>query len=327
MRPKHLSPFVILGTFIAFLCIGSVSSFAEDGEVVFILKGRGNVFWRVINDGIRETADKMKAKVALYSTDDDQSPEAQLNICLAALARKPKVIVMGAATKAIGIECYKKAVAAGIIVADIDGNVSVEDAKQAGISSAFSVGSDNYQIGRLAAKYITGAAKGETPKILILKGLPGSIVSENRAKGVLDGLHEVLPKADIVAVMTTDWDRMKSMNITLDILNREPKLDVIFSASDVMTMGSVEALRVANHQNKVILVSVDGIKDGRTAILNGRMDAAVAQLPYLMGKRAVELALEAAAGRVHGHTEYIPTPVLTKDVLEHSQDPNLKYLR
>ena len=86
---------------------------AQEGELVFVLKGRGNVFWQVINQGIRETAETLKLKAVIYNTDDDQSSEAQLNICLTALARKPKVVVMGAATKTIGIECYKKAAAAG----------------------------------------------------------------------------------------------------------------------------------------------------------------------------------------------------------------------
>jgi ABC-type sugar transport system substrate-binding protein len=92
------------------LCIlfNAASCRAEEGELVFILKGRGNIFWQVINTGIREAAAANKVKALLYNTDDDQSAEAQLNICLAALARKPKIIIMGAATKTIGIECYKK---------------------------------------------------------------------------------------------------------------------------------------------------------------------------------------------------------------------------
>ena len=316
---------------LAFSCLGFLFCFgrpvwADDGELVFVLKGRGNVFWQVINLGVKETAETLKAKAVLYNTEDDQSPEAQLNICLAALARKPKVLVMGAATKAIGIECYKKAHAAGVLVADIDGNVTIEDARAAGIPMAFSVGSDNYQIGRLAAQHIAKIFKSDTPRILVLKGLPGSIVSENRARGALDGLHELMPRATVVGIHTTDWDRMKSMNITLDVLNREPQLDVVFSASDVMSLGVVEAMRVAKRSG-VIIVSVDGIKDGRSAILAGRMDAAVAQLPYLMGKMAVELALGAAAGTVHDKTEYIPTPVLTREVLEKGEDPLLSYLR
>lgn len=311
---------------IAAILVSMSTAFGAEGEYVFVLKGRGNIFWKTVYDGISETAKEKGITAVLYSTDNDQSPEAQLNICLTALARKPKVMVVGAATKSVGIECYRKALAAGILVADIDGNVTVEDAKAAGIELAFTVASDNTLIGHNAAQYVATIAP-RTSKILLIRGLPGSIVSEKRARGFLDGLKEALPGATIVASPAADWDRMKAMNITLDTLQREPDLDLIFSVSDVMTMGVVEALRVTGKERQIRVVSVDGIKDARDAILQGRMSGNVAQLPYLMGKRAVELAIEAANTPLRERTEYTPTPTLTKEVLEKMEDPNLAYLR
>lgn len=57
------------------------------------------------------------------------------------------------------------------------------------------------------------------------------------------------------------------------------------------------------------------------------MAANIAQLPYLMGKRSVELAVQADRGEVDAFSEYTPTPTLTKDVLVKNEDPNLQYLR
>lgn len=82
-------------------------------------------------------------------------------MCQTALARKPRMVVMGAATKAVGIECFKKAHKEGVRAADIDGNVTVEDANAAGIPLAFSVGSDNVLIGKEAAAY--GSKHRPTP--------------------------------------------------------------------------------------------------------------------------------------------------------------------
>ena len=304
-----------------------LTSNADDSEYVFLLKGRGNIFWKVIREGIEETARARKIKAVILNTDDDQTPEAQLNMCLASLSRKPKIIVMGAATKNVGIECFRKAAAEGVLAADIDGNVSVEDAKQASIPMAFSVGSDNVLIGASAARHLALLAATKNPKVLVLKGLPGSIVSENRANGFIDELKKLIPGAQIVGTPTVDWDRLKSMNTALDYLQREPDLKFIFSVSDVMTMGVVEGLRVAGKTDKVQLLSVDGIADGRKAILTGQMLASVAQLPLLMGKRAVELAIDSAQKHISGLTEFTPTPLLTKDILEKNEDPNLQYLR
>lgn len=200
--------------------------------------------------------------------------------------------------------------------------MTVEDGKAAGLNLAFSVGSDNLKIGEAAAEFMVTKLKGERPKLLVLKGLPGSIVSENRANGFLAKLRLLRNDAEIVATPTTDWDRMKAMNISLDSLQRDNTLQAIFSVSDVMSMGVVEAIRVAKRD--ITLVSVDGIADARTAIKSGGISGCVAQLPFLMGRRAAELAVE---GKSQGLTEFIPTPTLTKDILEKNTDPLLQYMR
>jgi ribose transport system substrate-binding protein len=309
------------------LCTLPFAAHAEEAEYVFLLKGRGNIFWKVIREGIEETARAKQIKAVILNTDDDQTPEAQLNMCQASLSRKPKIIVMGAATKNVGIECFRKAAGEGVLAADIDGNVSVEDAKQAMIPLAFSVGSDNILIGATAAKHLASIATSKNPKVLVLKGLPGSIVSENRANGFINELKKLLPEAQIIGTPTVDWDRLKAMNTALDYLQRESELQYIFSVSDVMTLGVVEGLRVANKEEKIQVLSVDGIADGRKAITAGHLRASVAQLPLFMGKRAVELAIDAVEKHISGVTEYTPTPLLTKDVLEKNEDKNLRYLR
>jgi D-allose transport system substrate-binding protein len=304
-----------------------VQGHADSNEFVFLLKGRGNVFWKVLRKGIEETAQANGITATILHTDDDQTPETQLNMCLTSIAKKPKFIVLGAATKNVGIECYKKAAAAGIQIADIDGNVSVQEAADAGVRLTFSVTSDNTLIGQSAAAYLAGNAKKQNPKILVIRGLPGSIVSERRALGFIDRLKETLPNAVIVGNPTADWDRMKALNTTLDVLQREPELSYIFSVSDVMTTGIVEAVKIAKKVGVVQIVSVDGIEDARKAIIAGKIAADVAQLPFLMGKRAVELSLKASSEVLAGYTEFTPTPLLTREVLIQGTSPELLYVR
>ena len=55
--------------------------------------------------------------------------------------------------------------------------------------------------------------------------------------------------------------------------------------------------------------------------------ASVAQLPYLMGMRSVELAMNAVATHRLGQSEITATPVLTKEMLEAKKDPLLQYVR
>jgi ABC-type sugar transport system substrate-binding protein len=140
-------------------------------------------------------------------------------------------------------------------------------------------------------------------------------------------LKELLPRAKIVASITADFDRLKAMNTTLDILQRTPDLDIIYAANDTMALGAAEAARNLGRDKDLKIIGVDGTADARKAIKEGRMTASVAQLPYLMGMRSVELITDTGANRTTGHSETTATPVLTKEMLETNTDPMLRYVR
>ena len=115
---------------------------------------------------------------------------------------------------------------------------------------------------------------------------------------------------------------MKAANITNDILTRHPNLKAIFAANDGMALGAVEAAYAAGKGNDIIIVGVDGNSDAVKSIKLGRLNASVAQLPYLVGKRAVAL---------HGlkleKFQFVDTLVLTKDVIENNTHPLMKFVK
>ncbi len=59
----------------------------------------------------------------------------------------------------------------------------------------------------------------------------------------------------------------------------------------------------------------------------GRLNASVAQLPYLVGKQAVEKVGDVLAGKKVDEYIYVPTLVLTKQLLEENKDPMLQYVK
>ena len=58
-----------------------------------------------------------------------------------------------------------------------------------------------------------------------------------------------------------------------------------------------------------------------------RLNASVAQLPYLMGMQAVEDAKRALAGEKLPEFVDVPTLVLTKEVIEANKEPMLRYVK
>ncbi len=300
---------------------------AENSNYVFILIARGNAYWTSLADGIKDEASKKGIKAAVFNTQSSTDAEEQLNICQAAIQSHPKAIAMAAINPSVATQCFKQAVAQGITVADIDAAFSVAEADKAGIKLAYSVGSDNYIIGQKGAEYAASIAGKPNPKVFILEGTVGSMQARKRADGFRDKLKELLPKAEIVTSISAEFDRMKAMNIALDILQRQPDLDMIYAANDEMALGAAEAARNLNRDKQIRIIGVDGTADGRKAIIAGKMTGSVAQLPYLMGMRSVDLIIDAVTNNKTGVSEITETPVLTKKLLEENKDPILQYVR
>ena len=154
----------------------------------------------------------------------------------------------------------------------------------------------------------------------------GNITGQKRARGFANELKKVAPGLNIVASLPGDWDRQKAANITNDILQRNPDLVAIFCANDGMALGAVEAARAAG-KDKVIVVGVDGNSDAVKSINAGRLNASVAQLPYLVGKQAVENAKKVLAGEKVEEQTFVSTLVLTKAVLDAKTEPMLQFVK
>ena len=135
------------------------------------------------------------------------------------------------------------------------------------------------------------------------------------------------PGLEIVASLPGDWDRGKAANITNDILTRNPDLVGIFAANDGMALGAVESVYAAGKGDQVTIIGVDGNSDAVKSIKDGRLNASVAQLPYLVGKQAVENMKKVIAGESVEATIFVPTLVLTKDVIDAGTEPMLEYVK
>ena len=104
-------------------------------------------------------------------------------------------------------------------------------------------------------------------------------------------------------------------------------LKAIFAANDGMALGAVESAYAAGKGNDIIIVGVDGNSDAVKSIKSGRLNASVAQLPYLVGKRAVIGASASLNGLKMAKFQFVDTLVLTKDVIENNTHPLMKFVK
>lgn len=299
-----------------------------DGEYGVLMKTLANPFWGAMGEGVEAGAKEAGVEYYMQAVESDQAAESQLNVCNTMLERKPVAMITAAINSTNLLPCLKKAQDAGVKVVDLDGNLDQSILDKEGIDITFRIGSDNVKAGAQGAEFMVEQLGADASgPVLVIEGLSGNITGEKRASGFADKLAELAPGLEIVASLPGDWDRGKAANITNDILTRNPDLKGIFAANDGMALGAVESVFAAGKGGDVVIVGVDGNSDAVKSIKEGRLTASVAQLPYLVGKQAVENVKQAVEGAEVEHQVTVPTLVLTKEVIEDGSEPLLEYVK
>jgi D-allose transport system substrate-binding protein len=300
----------------------------ESGDYGVLMKTLANPFWGAMSQGVEDGAKEAGVQYFLQAAESDQAAEPQLNLCNTMLERKPIAMITAAINSTNLLPCLKAAQDAGIKVVDLDGNLDQAVLDKEGIKITFRIGSNNVAAGAQGAEYLVSklGADAKGP-VLVIEGLSGNVTGQRRAQGFAEKLKELAPGLEVVASLPGDWDRGKAASITNDILTRNPDLKAIFAANDGMALGAVESVFAAGKGDQVVIIGVDGNVDAVKSIKDGRLSASVAQLPYLVGKQAVENVKKAIAGESVPGDIAVPTLVLTKEVLEAGTEPMLQYVK
>ncbi|HEU0222659.1 MAG TPA: substrate-binding domain-containing protein [Paracoccaceae bacterium] len=317
--------FLLLG---ALLALGAPAALAQEGDYAVLMKTLSNPFWGAMGLGVEDGAKEAGVPYFVQAVESDQAAESQLNVCNTMLEKRPVAMITAAINSTNLLPCLKSAQEAGIKIVDLDANLDFDVLKKAGIAITFSIGSDNVRAGAQGAEWLVEQLGTDaTGPVLVIEGLSGNITGQRRAQGFAARLQELAPGLEIVASLPGDWDRGKAATIANDILTRHPDLVAIFAANDGMALGAVEAVFAAGKGEQVTIIGVDGNSDAVKSIKAGRLDASVAQLPYLVGKQAVENVKAAIEGQAVEPVIHVPTLVLTKDLLEAGSEPMLQYVK
>jgi ribose transport system substrate-binding protein len=134
---------------------------------------------------------------------------------------------------------------------------------------------------------------GGEGQIAILRGVLGSTAELQRSEGCQNALDEN-PGIEVVAEDVANWDETEAFRATQNILTANPELDAVFGESDAMAMGASKAARDAGRE--IFSVGIDGFPTMFDAVESGLTQATMAQQPYMMGRLAVQNAIDIMNG-------------------------------
>ena len=264
--------------------------------------------WRTANTkNIQETAEA--EGIDLKFSDAQQKQENQIKAIRSYIQQKVDIIAFSPVVETGWDAVLQEAKRAGIPVILTDRAVDSEDTS---LYETF-LGSDFVLEGEKAGQWLVdnadtadGDGDGDID-VVELQGTTGAAPAIDRKEGFESVISEN-PDISITASQTGDFTRDGGKQVMEAFLQSEDGIDVVFAHNDDMGLGAIEAIEAAGLTpgKDIKIITVDAVKDGMTALAEGKINFIVECNP-LLGPQLMELAKQVLAG------EEVPERVVTEE--------------
>ena len=265
-----------------------------------ITKTLNNPFWDMMHSGAQEFCEENGYELIYLAPTKPNNLEEQNRLMDDVIARQVDGIVLAPVDSAGVVPAIERAVAAGIPVA-----VSATGASTDQIVTYS--GTDNYEGMKMVAEYVAEALDYQG-KVVVLDGLLGATVGQDRRRGV-DETLEQYPDIEILGRQDAEMQRAKGMQVMENLLQAYPEIDAVIAANDEEALGAIEALDAAGRLQDTIVSGFDGNNDALKAVRDGRMLVTLVQGPEKMAVDAIKAILDDRAGKD------VPKRIVTEMIL------------
>ncbi len=262
---------------------------ADDITIAFVMGAESDPFFQAMKLGAEEEAAAQGVTLIWQGDPANYSPETQIPIVDSVLAQQPDGLVL-IPTDPVALQpSVEKAVAAGIVVANVD--TRVED-----LSNVLTfITGDNADGGAKAADAIAeaiGYTDGETYEVVI--GLTSATATTNvsRLEGFEAQVAAEYPGIQIVDVAYSEANPERAATNVNNWLTKYPNLAGIFAIDGTNASGAAAALEANGLVGQVALVGYDAYPDNVAKIKSGIFTALIAQDPAAEARLAIRTIVE-----------------------------------
>ncbi len=253
--------------------------------VAFVPKALNSPFWAAMEDAANREAEQRDIHLVSLAADRETDVERQYQIIENLIQQGVDAILLAPSGSKELVPAIRKANDAGIPVFLLDTRID-EAAAEAGDARVLTyIGSDNFEGGAVAGRYLAAKLGGEGA-VAVIEGISGHETADQRRLGFLEGIA-AFPGIRVVASQTANWERALAYNVAENLMQAHPELDAIFAANDEMALGALEAADAAHRLEGMSIVGFDAIPDALDNIRGGRLTGSVAQFPSEMGRLGV----------------------------------------
>ncbi len=283
----------------------------EKPRIALIMKSLANEFFLTMEQGARQHQAEHADRYALIAEGikDELDVNRQVQLVEQMIARKVDAIVIAPAdSKALAPVCGR-AMAAGIVVVNIDNKFDDAVLADRGLRIPF-VGPDNRKGARMVGEHL---AKHLQPgdAVAIIEGVPGAFNAIQRRLGFEDAMKAA--GMNIVASQSGDWEMAKANRVVSAMITERPDLKAILCANDSMALGAVAALRAAGKLGEIKVVGFDNISAIQELLKKGDVLATADQHADRLAVFGIEYALQMLEQRTDPEDRETPVDLITSE--------------
>lgn len=316
-RNKLLAGFALLGA-LTLTATGCASGDADGGDAgsggdevitVGFAQTGSESGWRSANTESMKEAFSADNGFELVFNAADNDTAAQIAAVRDFINQGVDAIVIAPIVEDGWDDVLQEAADAGIPVVLEDRTVSAPDDLYASW-----VGLDFKKEGVMAGEW-AAETFGDTPtKMVVLEGTTGSAPANDRAAGFDEAVEgTAIEKIDS---QTGDFTRDGGKTVMEGFLQKygADGIDLVYAHNDDMALGAIEAIEAAGAEPGVDIqiVSIDAVKDGMQALVDGKINYIVECNP-LLGELAAGLVKDVLAGEEVEKEVYVEDQTFTQE--------------
>jgi len=234
--------------------------------------------WRAANTKSIQDALTAEAGFDLSFSDAQQKQENQIQAIRSYIAQGVQYIAFSPVVESGWDSVLEEAKDAGIPVILTDRAVDSEDTS---LYVTF-IGSDFVEEGKRIGEWVSDNLGTEPINVVELQGTTGSAPAIDRKTGFEDAIAGN-DNISVIASETGNFTRAEGKTVMEGFLQAYPDIDLVYAHNDDMGLGAIEAIKAAGKVpgKDIKVVTIDGVKDGMTALAAGEINYIVECNPLL----------------------------------------------
>jgi len=274
-------------------------------QIAVIPKATTHIFWQSVRAGAEKAARQAGVKVLWVGPKRESDRDDQIQIIEDFIAKKVSGVVLTPLDSKALVPAVEKLFDKRIPCVVIDSGVDTD-------KYASFIATDNYQGGVMAARRM-GEIINREGRIIVVKYMPGSASTTNRENGFVDTIKIEFPRIKIVDSKYAGDTVETALEVTEDLLTKNPDIDGLYAPCSPPTIGAMRALETHKLAGKVKVVGFDMEKPMLDGLKTGVIDSFVVQNPYEMGYEGVKTLLEKLEGKEVPKLKHTGVKLITAD--------------